>query len=206
MQVVVLHGPPLIGKGTQADFMVGQGFFHLSPGAYIREKIAEGDPKFQAVAAIINAGDLVPDEMVAEIIDSVIDEKMEQGFKGVLLDGCPRNLNQARLLDQTLADKNLPLTVIELYTDDDENLNARRLKRIKEYTAAGKPPRPDDEEKVFRHRLQVYHNLTEPVSEYYEAKGLLKKIDGFLPLQTIRNIISSYLNLGSAPGGPSPSL
>ena len=203
MQVVSLFGPPLAGKGTQENNFINAGFAPISPGAVLREKIAQGDPKYLAAAEAINSGGLAPDELVAEIINDFIEEKMRQGFKGVLLDGSPRTLNQALVLDEFLAAKGLKLKMIELVIDDPEAvrskyhtgiLNDRRLKRIKERQDQGLPPRPDDVAEVFRKRMDNYDKFTVPVADYYSAQGCLHRIDGMQSPGAVWNDIDRIIN------------
>ena len=203
MELVSLYGKPLTGKGTQAKFFIAQGFFHLPMGDYMRDQAAQGDLECQEVMALIEAGELVPDALVCGIAARVIEEKERQGFKGVLLDGFPRTLKQAEMLDALAQEKGMPLTVIELQVSDNNVLNARRLKRIDEFKAAGKEPRPEDlNEKKFWRRIEVYDSATAPVADHYEAKGLIRRIDGLLPPQAVWDRIKVLLNLENGPDRP----
>jgi adenylate kinase len=205
MQLVSLYGKPLSGKGTQADFFVKQGFFHLPVGDYMREQAKAGDRDCQAVMSLIEAGDLVPDELVCGIVARIIDEKERQGFKGVLLDGFPRTLPQAHWLDELAEARAMPLTVVELHCEDNNVLNNRRLKRMADYIAAGKTPRAEDvDEKKFWHRLNVYAGSTAKVADHYEARGQLIRVQALQSPQAVWNEISQRLNLSSAKPGPQP--
>jgi adenylate kinase len=207
MQLVSLYGKPLTGKGTQAKFFVQQGFYHLPTGDYMRERAAQGDPECLAVMSIIKSGGLVSDELVCGIVARVVDEKRQQGYKGILLDGFPRTVPQAQMLDDFAAARNMPLTVIELKVEDNNVLDQRRLKRIGEFLARGEEPRAEDlDVDAFKTRIDNYDRKTAPVAGHYRTSGQLVEIDGLLPPQTVWGIIKSRLNLGNGPVAPRLSL
>lgn len=209
MQLVSLYGKPLSGKGTQADFFVRQGFFHLPMGDYMREQAEAGDPECQAVMFLIEAGEFVPDELVCGIVDRIVAEKEQQGFKGVLLDGFPRTMEQAHWLDDMAAARNMPLTVVELQIKDTDNniLNERRLMRIEQYRAKGKEPRPEDlNEKKFWRRLELYDSVTSKVADHYEDRGQLVRINGLQSPQAVWNEIRQRLGFSAGPASPQPNI
>ncbi len=197
MQLVSLYGKPLSGKGTQADFFVRQGFFHLPMGDYMREQAEAGDPDCQAVMSLIEAGEFVPDELVCGIVDRIVDEKERLGFKGVLLDGFPRTMGQAHWLDDMAEARNMPLTVVELQVNDNNILNERRLMRIEQYRARGKEPRAEDlNEKKFWRRLELYDDVTSQVADHYDGRGQLVRVNGLQSPQAVWNEIRQKLNFG----------
>jgi len=176
-QIVSLFGPPASGKGTQADFMVGDGFIHFSPGKYLREQVAAGDPVCLPAKPYMDAGNIAPDTIVIPIIEKMITDQLDSGCMKLVLDGCPRTLNQAVAIDALLAQSGLKMTVISLVTPR-HILEDRRAARVAETLAAGKPPRSDDDPHVFQHRQDVYAQETAPIASYYAARGQLAEIDG----------------------------
>ncbi len=164
---LVFIGPPGAGKGTQAEWLVEHlSIAHLSTGDMLRQAIDDGTQIGKSAKTYIDAGQLVPDEVVVEIIHQRIDADDCKG--GALFDGFPRTVAQAESLDKMLAKRGTPLdAVLQLDVPEDELIN--RL------VARG---RSDDRPDVIRQRLEVFHNQTAPVSEYYQRKGLLRTING----------------------------
>lgn len=164
---LVFIGPPGAGKGTQAEWLVEHlSIAHLSTGEMLRQAIDEGTQIGKSAKTFIDAGQLVPDEVVVEIVHQRIDA--DDCKNGALFDGFPRTVSQAESLDEMLAKRETPLdAVLQLDVPEDELVN--RL------VARG---RSDDQPDVIRQRLEVFHNQTAPLSEYYQCKGLLRTIDG----------------------------
>ncbi|HWB09678.1 MAG TPA: adenylate kinase [Pirellulales bacterium] len=160
---IILIGPPGAGKGTQAQRLVEHyGIVHLSTGEMLRQAVREQTDSGREAAAYMDAGQLVPDEIIFKLVDERLHR--EQHAKGVLFDGFPRNLAQARTLDRT----GPPLdATIELSVPDAEVI--RRLSGRR---------RTDDEPAVIGERLKTFRNATRPLLEYYREKGLLRSIDG----------------------------
>ena len=207
MKIITLLGPPAAGKGTQAAFFEKDGYFVFSFGQYMREQAAAGNPRFVEVKKIADTGALASDELVAEVIGAVIEKKHRLGFKGVVLDGSPRTENQARLLDELVARKSLPLKVIELRVPEDE-LNRRRLKRIFDSHARNEPVRDDDMEDVFQRRMQIYRKQTLPVTEHYKQQpGVLSVVDAATTPEQTWKLIQKALQDSAprVPPGPAPS-
>ncbi|MFC3227649.1 adenylate kinase [Marinibaculum pumilum] len=196
---LILLGPPGAGKGTQAQRLVERhGIPQLSTGDMLRAAVKEGTELGRRAAAIMERGDLVPDEVVVGIIDERLDH--DDCAKGFILDGFPRTLGQAEALDSMLAAKGQSLDhVIEMKVNDQalvERITGRftcakcgagyhdRFKTPKvegvcdvcgstEFTR-----RKDDTAETVTSRLKAYHEQTAPLLPYYGAKGVLGKVDG----------------------------
>jgi adenylate kinase len=144
----------------------------------------------QKVAAIMDAGQLVTDEIVIGLIAEQIDARPQGGF---IFDGFPRTLAQADALGDLLAANGLALDcVIELRVDD-EVLVSRILGRAEQARAAGQTPRADDNEESLRTRLMAYYKQTAPLIGYYHAKGNLRSVDGLAAIDVVSDQISALL-------------
>jgi adenylate kinase len=192
MANIILLGPPGAGKGTQAKRLEeGRGMVQLSTGDMLRAARTSGTEIGRKVAAVLDAGGLVTDEIVIGLIE----ERLAQsGHGGFIFDGFPRTLRQADALGALLARMGLTLdAVIELVVDD-AALVGRIVKRAEEARAAGQPVRKDDTPEVFQVRLQEYYKNTAPLIGYYWAKGDLKQIDGMADMQAVAEAIASVLD------------
>lgn len=195
---LILLGPPGAGKGTQSARLVKKyAIPQLSTGDMLRAAVAAGTPIGQRAKAIMDAGNLVSDDIVIGIVA----ERIEQADarKGFILDGFPRTIAQADALEQMLAGKGLRLDqVIELKVDQSKLID-RIVKRAEETKARGEPVRKDDDPDVFKTRLDAYRRDTAAISPYYKARGRLTEIDGMRSIDEVwTDIEKSVAHLDAA--------
>ncbi len=177
---LILLGPPGAGKGTQAQFLIARyGIPQLSTGDILRSAIAAKTPMGLAAKEIMDRGDLVSDE----IVNGIVSERLDAADckPGFVLDGFPRTIPQAEALEGMLADKGMALDAVVEITADPDVLVERIAKRAKESGVA----RGDDNVEVLRNRLNVYREQTAPLVEFYRGKGMLKSVDGMLPVEEV---------------------
>jgi adenylate kinase len=192
MANIILLGPPGAGKGTQAQRLEGsRGMVQLSTGDMLRAARTSGTEMGRKVAAVLDGGGLVTDEIVIGLIE----ERLSQtGHGGFIFDGFPRTLKQADALGDLLRRKGLALdAVIELVVDD-AALVGRIVKRADEARAAGLAVRKDDTPEVFEVRLREYYKNTAALIGYYWAKGDLVQIDGMADMQAVAEAIAKVLD------------
>ena len=185
---LILLGPPGAGKGTQAQRLVAKhGIVQLSTGEMLRAAAAAGTPVGNRAKAIMDRGELVPDDVMVQIIaDRTAQPDSARGF---ILDGFPRTVAQAEALDALLAKMRQSLdSVIEIKVED-ALLVERIAGRAKETGGA----RADDNAETLRTRLSVYWAQTKPVADYYAGKGMLKVIDGVGSVEEVSSRIENVL-------------
>ncbi|MGQ0742610.1 MAG: adenylate kinase [Alphaproteobacteria bacterium] len=186
---LILFGPPGAGKGTQAQLLEKElGLKQLSTGDMLRAAVAAGSELGQKCKAIMDRGDLVPDEIVIGIIAERIEKPDCAG--GAVFDGFPRTIAQAEALDRMLAGRSQKIdAVIELKVND-EALVSRMESRIRENPAAA---RADDNPETLRNRLAVYHRQTAPLLDYYRRQGKLRTVDGMASIEVVSRAIRDAL-------------
>ena len=190
---LVLFGPPGAGKGTQAKILQEQrGLAQLSTGDMLRAAIAAGTELGKKCKAVMDGGNLVPDEIVVGIVAERYDRP--DCANGAVFDGFPRTIAQAEALDRMLAERSKKIDcVIELKVSDDV-LVGRAEQRAKEAIAAGDTPRPDDTPETLKNRLAVYYKNTAPLLDYYRRQGKLVTVDGMAPIAEVTKAISAALS------------
>ncbi|SMH45729.1 adenylate kinase [Mesorhizobium australicum] len=189
---LILLGPPGAGKGTQAQRLVEKhGIPQLSTGDMLRAAVKAGTEVGRRAKAVMDAGELVSDEIVNAIVAERIDQP--DCKKGFILDGYPRTLVQADSVEKMLAERGLKLDMVIELVVDDKALVGRIVKRAEEAAAAGQPVRKDDNPEVFEERLREYYKKTAPLIGYYYAKGLLKGVDGMASIDDVTTQIEALL-------------
>tara|TARA_Y100001968_G_scaffold313858_1_gene338545 strand:- start:33 stop:581 length:549 start_codon:yes stop_codon:yes gene_type:complete len=173
-------GPPGAGKGTQANlFCKKYKLDHLSTGDLLRDEVSSGSLLGNKAAEIMNKGELVSDELVLSIVEG----RLVNLDKGWLLDGFPRNVNQAQSLQSLLEKINQPLDSVIFIKIADDYLIKRLLARGRE----------DDNEQVIVNRLKIYREKTSPLIDLYAKQGILEVIDGNADIDVVFSCIEKAL-------------
>jgi adenylate kinase len=202
---LILLGPPGGGKGTQANLLASRnGLEHISTGDLLRDAIRKGTPTGLRVKPLVEAGKLVPDELVNALIAERFDRPDRPS--GFIMDGYPRTLAQASAFDQVLNKHNLGLTGVVLLNVDEKEILERITGRLTcpnckaTYHVKTNPPRVvgicdvcgtkleqrrDDSPATVQGRLEAYHRETEELIPYYREKGLLREVCGQGDIETI---------------------
>jgi adenylate kinase len=189
---LILLGPPGAGKGTQATRLMQKfNIPQLSTGDMLRAAVAAATEIGLKAKTVMEAGQLVSDDVVVGIIDARIHEP--DAKNGFILDGFPRTVAQAEALDHMLQRYGMQLdAVIELGVDE-KALITRMTKRVADTLAAGGTVRADDNPEAFKTRLDAYRAQTAPVSDYYRRRGQLKSVDGMAPIDDVTREIERVL-------------
>lgn len=187
MKYYILFGPPGAGKGTQAASMAEKfNLCHISTGDLLRGEMAKGSELGLKAKALIEAGELVPDE----IVEGMIENKFEsvKGVSGFLLDGFPRTIAQAEALDKMLAKKDTKVTGVVSLMIPDEMIKERIRHR-----AAIEGRADDAKDETISNRIKTYHDKTEPLVDYYKKSGAYHEIDGVGTIEEVRCRIHSLM-------------
>ena len=183
MKYYILFGPPGAGKGTQAGSMAEKyNLCHLSTGALLRSEIAAGTPLGLKAKALIEEGELVPDEVVEGMIQARFDSA--EGIGGFLLDGFPRTVSQAGALKAMLAERGEEVTaVISIMIPDSLIMERISHRAMIEGRADDAAP------EIVENRIKTYHEKTEPLIDYYRNEGCYNEIDGVGTIEEVRERI-----------------
>ena len=211
---IILLGPPGAGKGTQAArLQAARGMIQLSTGDMLREARASGSPIGERVKAIMDAGELVSDAIVTALIAERLDASAD---KGAIFDGFPRTRAQAEALDLLLSERGRKLDhVIELAVDEEalvtritgrftcakcgtgyhDSFRPTRVPGVCDVCGSTEfKRRPDDNEQTVRTRMEEYRAKTAPILPFYEAKKLVRRVDGMAPVEQVGAEIDAILD------------
>lgn len=183
----IIFGPPGSGKGTQSQRIIDRyGLFHISTGDVLRQQIKEGTLLGKIADSYISDGQLIPDDLMIDILRNYIQEHPEAS-QGVIFDGFPRTIKQAEELNKLLDELGTELHAVIGLEVDEEELMKRLVKR------GEMSGRSDDNPETIRKRIGVYHSLTQPLQEYYKKSGHYRKVEGIGSVDEIFRQISSHI-------------
>ena len=170
---IVIFGAPGSGKGTQSDKLIAHyNLFHISTGDVLRDHIKRGTELGKTANAYISQGKLIPNDLMISILDSVLDENKEATKEGVIFDGFPRTIPQAKSMKAMLEKRAAKVNIVLGLEVDEAELIDRLIKRGLE------SGRSDDNLETIKKRLVVYHEQTSPLKQYYLDEGKYVAIEG----------------------------
>ncbi len=182
----ILFGPPGAGKGTQAKILKDKlGLTYIATGDLFRHHIKNQTPLGKKAKAYIDKGDFVPDEITIDMIKEIISDP---NVKGIIFDGFPRTVRQAESLDKLMAEKGLIIDALIALNVPEERL----IKRLLNRGATGE--RSDDNEETIKHRLDLYHQKTEPVKDYYKKQNKFYEVNGVGDIEEVNQRLLDVIN------------
>ncbi len=186
---IVIFGAPGSGKGTQSDILIeNYGLYHISTGDVLRDNIRRGTALGATAKGYMDAGRLIPDELMIDILADVLDANRDAAAKGVIFDGFPRTIAQAEALERMLAERGTAVTTVIGLEVEEQELIERILNRGR---LTG---RSDDTLETARKRLEVYHNQTSPLRDYYKERGLYHGIEGTGGIDAVAARIAEHID------------
>ena len=186
---IVIFGAPGSGKGTQSENLISHyELFHISTGDVLRDHIRRGTDLCMTAKQYIDQGQLIPDELMIGILAQVIDDNKEAAENGVIFDGFPRTIAQAEALEALLNERGTSVSAVVGLEVPEEELIDRLVKR------GQMSGRSDDNEETIKKRLNVYHNQTSPLQDFYKEKGLYKAIKGTGSIEDIFEDIKAAID------------
>ena len=184
---IVIFGPPGAGKGTQSKFIAEKfNMYQLSTGDILRKEMSKNTEIGKKISSVINTGSLVSDQIVSDMIEKIISNN--DYHNKIIFDGYPRNLIQAKNLENLLKKYKQKISIVLKLSVSLETVK----KRISERKSLEK--RTDDDKDIAIKRYKTYENSTEPVIEYYKKSNLLKVIDGENSIDQINKEISDIIS------------
>lgn len=187
MYNLVVFGAPGSGKGTQSARLIDEyGLYHISTGELLRDHIAKGTDLGKVADSYISKGQLIPDELMIDILEHTLNENPETA-NGVIFDGFPRTIPQAKALKKMLEKRGSKVHAVVGLEVDDKELIDRLLKRGQE------SGRSDDNIDTINERLKVYNNQTAPLRDYYTSEGKYHGVKGSGAIDDIFNAIKEEL-------------
>lgn len=185
---LVIFGAPGSGKGTQSERIIKEyGLHHISTGEVLRHHIANNTELGKIANSYISQGHLIPDDLMVKVLENVLDSNPELTSKGVIFDGFPRTIPQAQSLNDMLEKRGTKVHAVVGLEVNEDDLIKRMLQRGKE------SGRADDNLDTIRERLNVYHNQTSPLRDFYIKDGKYHAIDGNGDVDTVFSSIKNSL-------------
>ncbi len=186
---IVIFGGPGSGKGTQSDKLISHyNLFHISTGDVLRDHIRRGTDLGNTANSYISKGKLIPDDLMVSILEQVLIDNAQAAADGVIFDGFPRTIPQAKALNEMLQKRGNKVNIVIGLEVPDEELTERLLKRGLE------SGRSDDNRETIAKRLEVYHSQTAPLKAFYQNQGIYAAIKGIGTIDSIFQSIQEAID------------